>query len=128
MLGTNDVMGTTSDAYRANMRRIVGDTINQGIIPVLSTIPPFQREGYEARADELNGILVAVAQEYDIPVWHYWAALQPLPNHGLAPDGIHPSWSPGPADFTPENLLYGYTVRNLTALAALDSLWRQVMQ
>jgi hypothetical protein len=122
------VMGTTPDAYRANMRRVVGDTLNQGIIPLLSTIPPFQRTGYEARADELNGILLSIAQEYDIPVWNYWAALQPLPNRGLALDGVHPSWSPGPADFTAENLLYGYTVRNLTALEALDAVWRQVMQ
>lgn len=128
MIGTNDVMGTTSDAYRANLRRIVGDTVDQGIIPLLSTIPPFQRSGYEARADELNGIIVAVAQEYDIPVWQFWAALQPLPNRGLAPDGVHPSWSPGPADFTADNLRYGYTVRNLTALEALDSVWRQCMQ
>jgi uncharacterized protein YgiM (DUF1202 family) len=128
MLGTNDVMGTPSDAYRANMRRIVADTLQLGIIPLLSTIPPFQRLGYEARADELNAILISIAQEYDIPVWHYWAALQPLPNRGLAPDGVHPSWSPGPADFTAENLRYGYTVRNLTALDALDSLWRQCMQ
>jgi hypothetical protein len=128
MLGTNDILGTTSDAYRANLRRIVGDTVDQGIIPLLSTIPPFQRSGYEARADELNGIIVSVAQEYDIPVWQFWAALQPLPNLGLAPDGVHPSWSPGPADFTADNLRYGYTVRNLTALEALDSVWRQCMQ
>jgi hypothetical protein len=128
MVGTNDVMGTPSDAYRANLQRIVGDTVNLGIIPVVSTIPPFLRTGYEARADELNGIIVAVAQEFDVPVWHYWAALQPLPNRGLAPDGVHPSWSPGPADFTAENLRYGYTVRNLTALQALDLVWRQCMQ
>ncbi len=128
MVGTNDVMGTTPDAYRANMRRVVADTIQMGIIPVLSTLPPFQRTGYEARAGELNGILFSVAQEYDIPMWNYWAALQPLPNHGLSPDGVHPSWSPGPADFTADNLRYGYTVRNLTALQALDTIWRQVMR
>ena len=128
MLGTNDVMGTTPDAYRANMQRVVADTIGMGIIPVLSTIPPFQRTGYEARAEELNAILIGVAQEYDVPVWHYRAALEPLPNRGLAPDGVHPSWSPGPADFTVDNLRYGYTVRNLTALEALDAVWRQVMQ
>lgn len=128
MLGTNDVLGTTADAYRANMRRVVADTIAMGIIPVVSTIPPFQRSGYEGRADELNAILISVAQEYDVPVWHYWAALQPLPNHGLALDGVHPSWSPAPADFTADNLRYGYTVRNLTALEVLDAVWRQVMQ
>jgi hypothetical protein len=29
--------------------------------------------------------------------------------------------------FTPENLKYGYTVRNLTALQALDAIWRLVI-
>lgn len=49
-------------------------------------------------------------------------------------DGIHPS-APGlapddygaAADLSPENLTYGYTVRNLTALQALDAVWRGAM-
>jgi hypothetical protein len=45
----------------------------------------------------------------------------------MGPDGVHPSWAPNAADFTPENLQYGSTVRNLTALMVLDALWRQVM-
>jgi hypothetical protein len=128
LVGTNDILDTSTDGYRANMRRIIEDTLGLGIVPVISTLPPFQRAGYEARVDEFNGILVALAQEYDIPVWHYWAALQPLPNQGLSSDGVHPSAAPNPADFTSENLLYGHTVRNLTALQALDALWRQVMR
>ncbi len=127
MLGTNDVLDTSSEGYRANMRRIVADSVQLGIIPVLSTIPAFHRTGYEARADELNGIIASVAQEYDVPLWNYWAALQPLPNQGLSADGIHPSVAPNSADFTPQNLQYGYTVRNLTALQVLDAIWRQVM-
>jgi len=127
MLGTNDVLGTHNDAYVANLRRIVGDSLAVGVLPVLSTIPPFLWTGYEGRADELNNLIVAVAQENDLPVWNYWAALQPLPNQGMGPDGVHPSWAPNAADFTPENLQYGSTVRNLTALMVLDALWRQVM-
>jgi hypothetical protein len=127
MLGTNDVMGTSNEAYVANLRRIVSDSIAAGVVPVLSTIPPFLRVGYEARADELNNLIVAVAQENDLPVWNYWAALQPLPNKGMGPDGVHPAWAPNATDFTAENLQYGSTMRNLTALMVLDALWRQVM-
>jgi hypothetical protein len=127
MLGTNDVLGTHDEAYLANLRRILGDTISLGILPVISTIPPFQRSGHEARADQLNNLIVAVAQEQGVPVWNYWAALQSLPNHGMGPDGVHPSWAPDASDFTPENLQYGSTMRNLTALQVLDALWRQVM-
>ncbi len=127
MLGTNDVVSTSSDAFRANLRRVVDDSVRMGVIPVLSTIPAFLRSGYEARPAELNDIIVGVAQEYNVPVWHYWAAMQPLPNLGLATDGVHPSWAPNPADFTPANLQYGFTVRNLTALHVLDAVWRQAM-
>ncbi len=124
MLGTNDVMDTSSDAYRANLQRIVGDTITWGIVPMLSTIPAFHRAGYEARVAELNGIIAGVAHQNDIPLWDYWSALESLPNEGLGPDGIHPSAAPNSADFTADSLQFGYTVRNLTTLQALDALWR----
>ena len=123
LLGTNDVMDTSSAAYQANLQRIVDDSIARGIVPVLSTIPAFHRTGYEARVGELNDIIAAVAQQNDIPVWNYGAAMAGLPNEGLGPDGVHPSAAPNSADFTADNLQYGYTVRNLTALQALDALW-----
>ena len=71
----------------------------------------------------------AMAQQYSIPLWDYWAALQPVPNQGIGPDGIHPSV---PADnqtanFTGDHLNYGYTVRNLTALQVLNAVWRQAL-
>jgi|SRR5579859_4559729 len=124
MLGTNDVMDTSSDAYRANLERIVGDSIDRGIVPVLSTIPAFHRTGYEGRVAELNGIIADVAHQNDIPLWDYWGVMEGLPNEGLGPDGIHPSAAPNSADFTADSLQFGYTVRNLTALQALDALWR----
>jgi hypothetical protein len=41
-------------------------------------------------------------------------------------DGVHPSPAPAGhnADFQPQYLGYGYTIRNLTALQALDAVWR----
>jgi hypothetical protein len=55
--------------------------------------------------------------------------MDPLPNHGVSEDGVHPSIPPdnNPANFSDDNLRYGYTMRNFTALQALDAIWRQVL-
>ena len=127
MVGTNDILDTSSDNYRLNLERVVADTLSRHIIPVLCTIPPFHRTGHEARVTELNGIIAAVAQENDIPLLDYWMTLQNLPNQGLGPDGVHPSSAPNPADFTADNLQYGNTVHNLVVLQALDAIWHLAM-
>lgn len=128
MLGTNDIYNSYSnEGYEANLRRIVSDSIAMGVIPVLSTVPPFQLSGFEGRTEQINALVWKVAQENDIPVWDYHAALLTLPNQGLGSDGVHPSFAPDPADFTADNLQYGFAIRNLMALHILDTLWRQVM-
>lgn len=131
MVGTNDVALLPSDAFAANLGQITQTSIDMGVIPVLSTIPP--RPEFQAQVDDFNRIIRETAQTYAVPLWDYNAALQRLPNFGLW-DGIHPS-APGlapddyaaSADLSPENLSYGYTVRNLTALQALDAVWRGAM-
>ena len=30
-----------------------------------------------------------IAYDYDVPLWNFWAAVQPLPNHGLSSDNFH---------------------------------------
>jgi hypothetical protein len=54
-----------------------------------------------------------------------------LPDAGLSEDGLHPSAPPNPsvngANFTGDNLRYGYVMRNLTALQVLDTLRREVL-
>jgi lysophospholipase L1-like esterase len=131
MLGTNDVVSLSPDDYRSNLSRIVQITVDRGIIPVLSLIPT--RTGYESSIPTFNLIIADVARSFDTPLWNYPAALSGLDNAGLG-DGIHPSAPPGSAgdyspaaDFTADNLRYGYTVRNLTALQVLDAVWRRAM-
>lgn len=129
MLGTNDVPYTPLDEYEADMRRVIEYSIERGVIPVLSTIPHLEREGLSIRAEQLNEIIVRLAQEYDIPLWDYYAALNALPNQGIGEDGIHPTWAPvgHSADFTSPYLEYGMTIRNLMALQVLDVMWRTVI-
>jgi hypothetical protein len=128
MFGTNDVGILTAGDYRANLSRIVELTEGQGIIPILTTIPP--RTDYETRVQEFNNIVAAVASDHAIPLVDYWGAMLTLGDDGLDLDGVHPSVPPkgyeGAADFRPQNLYYGYVIRNLTALQMLDAVWRSV--
>jgi hypothetical protein len=129
LIGTNDVASLSPADYSANLTTIVDTSINAGVIPVLWTIP--DRNGLSGQVAAFNQIVIAAARSHDIPLCDYYSVLQALPNHGLSPDGVHPSWPPGDygaaADLTPDNLRYGYTVRNLMLLQVLDLLYRQVL-
>lgn len=133
MLGTNDTAALDQIAFRANLSTIVQTAIDRGVIPVLSTIPP--RPGADGAVGAFNQIIVETARSYDTPLWDYHSQMTALPAAGLSIDRLHPSFPPGShpqdfgaaATFTPENLNYGYTVRNLGALQVLDAIWRQVM-
>lgn len=129
MIGTNDSGGVDPAVYERNLSRIVEISIEKGVIPVLSTIPPKLNDAWNGeRARQWNVIIKNVARRYDVPLMDYWLALQNAPNYGIDTDGIHPSVPPdgNTMRFTPENLRYGYTIRNLVALQALDALRRYV--
>jgi hypothetical protein len=130
MFGTNDVHLLDLNTYEANLRRIVEISVDRGVIPVLSTIP--EQPARVGLVAPVNAIIRRVASVYRVPVWHYYEATQGLPNYGISVDNIHPSVNPlapgSAAVFTPDNLGYGYNVRNLTALQVLDAIWRQVLR
>jgi len=129
MYGTNDSGYMEMHVYQNNLRAIVQLSIDNGVIPVLSTVP--NRAPVQDRINEMNRLIWQISREYSIPLIDYWGAMQRLPNTGLAGDGVHPSEPPGgyvgAANFTDENLQYGYTVRNITTLYALDAIWRQII-
>jgi len=130
MIGTNDSGGVDPAVFEANLRQIVQISIDMGVVPVLSTIPPKQNSAWNAeRANQWNAIIRMVAQQYEVPLMDYWAALQGLPNQGISEDGIHPSYPPDGATgkFTADHLQYGYTMRNLVVLQALNAVWRGVI-
>ncbi|MBM2851293.1 MAG: hypothetical protein HW418_4235, partial [Anaerolineales bacterium] len=118
-LGTNSVWQTDAD-YEAGLRRIIQFLLDRGVVPILST-----------KADNLEGdgrfnsIVVRLAGEYDVPLWNFQLAVQGLPNSGLTEDNFHLVW--GSAIFnSPNDLQTGWQWRNLTALQALDAVWRAV--
>lgn len=129
MFGSNDVAFVPAEDFTHNLRVIVEFSIANGVVPVLSTIPP--RRGYEPQVVFYNEIIVQTASQYGISLWDYGAAMRTLPNDGLSGDGLHPSSPPEgfgyAANFTGDYLQYGYVMRNLTALQVLDVLRRRVL-
>jgi hypothetical protein len=129
MLGTNDITSMSGAVYQENMLKIVQTSIEWGVIPVLSTIPP--RESYDLQVQEFNQIVRTIGANYSLPLWEYHDVMVHLPQRGLSEDNVHPSYPPGDvglaAHFLPEFIQYGYTQRNLTGLILLDGLWRNVL-
>jgi hypothetical protein len=122
-LGTDDYL-STPDTYEARMRTIIEYTSSKGILPILRTKAD-NREGNYA----FNQVLARLAYEYDIPLWNFWAAVQPLPSHGLLDDRGHLTWA-DPDDWNrsdyPNSMQVAVPVYNLTALQTLDAVWRGV--
>jgi len=112
-VGSNDVVSV--DTVEDQMRRILDYTISQGIVPVLST----KADNVEGD-HRINSIIARLAYEYDIPLWNFWLAVQPLPNHGLSSDGVHLTFAGNRFD-DPGNMQKAWPWRNLTALQTLDA-------
>jgi hypothetical protein len=126
LFGTNDVGLIDADSYGYHLRLIIEYSLEQGVIPVVSTIPV--RTGYEDKLVAFNEKVITLTRRFEIPLWDYAAALQNLPAQGMGPDGVHPSAPPlgykGSVDFHLSDLQSGFVVRNLTALQMLDMVWR----
>lgn len=129
MFGTNDVGYVPEADYQHNLERIVQISTDMGVVPVLSTIPP--RMGYEEGVVRFNQIVREVARTNEIPLWDYYYAMAAYGDTSLTFDGVHPSMPARGHDdvaiFKPQNLPYGYVLRNLSALHVLDALWHQIV-
>jgi hypothetical protein len=103
--------GRTTERYIQYMRTIIEYAIARGAVPILST----KADNIEGD-NSINLANARLAYEYDLPLWNFWAIAQTLPNGGLDPvrnDGFHLSEE-------------SWAARSLTALQALDSVWRGV--
>jgi hypothetical protein len=120
MLGTNDATFLTRVEYTEAIQQVIDASAAMGVIPVISTIPD-QPERQEV-VNVFNLALRELAQQNHIPLWDYHAALDDLPQGGISADGLHPVIRDNPAHFTPDNLQYGYPIRNLTALQMLAAV------
>ena len=128
MFGTSDLLVMAPAEFDFYMRNIVQESIDAGVIPILSTFPG--NMNFWNRTILYNQIIVRIALDYDIPLINLWLALEQLPNHGLEPDGFHLGEPPYGTSciFGDPYMSYGYNVRNLVTLQTLDNVWRGAMQ
>ena len=121
MYGSNDIGYKKIHRYADNMLDITDQLLKEGVIPLLSSIPP-RDDSATANADvpRYNAVVRAIAQGRQVPFVDYHRELMPLPKHGLSGDGVHPrSYSGGSCKFTAAALKFGYNVRNLITIQGL---------
>lgn len=131
MFGTNDLEDFTAVEFRRDLARVARLVSSAGTIPVISTIPPRERQPFSQRVARFNAEIAALAENRALPLWNFWRQMvEPgVPGRGLSRDGVHPSALCPPCtavDFRPAGLRYGYALRNLGALRVLDRLRRQI--
>ena len=128
LLGTGDQHSW--QGFEARYRTIIEYTIAQGIVPVLMTkADDLESKEDTAPAGFTNATIRRLAQEYDVPLLDLRQAVSALPNLGCGPDGFHYNSPPDgqTANFDAAHLQFGFNMRNLTALQALDALRRYVL-
>jgi hypothetical protein len=116
LLGTNDY--NHRQEFEPNMRKILDSLIAQGIVPILATKADDMEGDYS-----INATIARLAYEYQLPLWNFWRAVQPLPNHGLQADKSHLTFAQNIFN-DPVRMLAAWPWRNLTALQTLDIVWR----
>lgn len=111
-----------AEEYDKYMRRVIDRIIETGALPIIAT----KADNLEGD-HSINATIAQIAYEYDIPLWNFWAAVQPLPNHGLSPDNFHLTFARNFFD-DPVRMKSAWPWRNLTALQTLDAVRRGLTQ
>jgi hypothetical protein len=124
MFGPNDVRAISADVFKQEMEKIVVASLDNGIIPVVSTFAVHPNDEFQPQAMLFNQKLIELAAQYEFPLINLWAATRILPNYGLDVDNIH-------LTMTGENQLYydggndafsGVALHNLLSLATLQRI------
>lgn len=95
------------------LRKIIKQLIDKGVVPILATKADNREVDYRINRD-----MYLLAQEFDLPLWNFWAALSDLPNRGLYTRDDRPLQ--GDIYLTNE----AQEIHRLTGLQALDIVWR----
>lgn len=103
-----------AEVYDTHMRHVIERILETGAVPIIAT----KADNLEGD-NSINATVAQIAYDYDIPLWNYWAAIQPLPNHGLSPDNFHLTFARNFFD-DPVRMKSAWPWRNLTALQTLD--------
>ena len=124
LFGPNDVRHMTDTEFDVQMRQLVDETLDLGIIPVLSTFSVDPDDELWWQSINFNLRLSEIATDYEVPLINFWAAARLLPEYGLDEDAIHVANSgfPNLKYSTGHEAWYGTSLQNLLAMVMLDEL------
>jgi len=108
--------------YDKYMRRVIERILEAGAVPIIAT----KADNLEGD-NSINATIAQIAYDYDLPLWNFWSAVQPLPNHGLSSDHFHLTFARNFFD-DPVRMRSAWPWRNLTALQSLDFVHRELME
>jgi LysM repeat protein len=119
-LGSNDA--GVPESTEKNFREILEYCMNNGVIPILGTKAD-RHEGDNTN----NEIIRQIAIDYNLPLWDFDLVASTIPGKGLGPDNVHMTPFFAHDWRQPEAFQRGYGIMNLTALIAIDKVWRTVI-
>lgn len=120
-LGSNDV-GVPQNTDKS-LRQIVEYCVSNGVIPIMGT----KADRHDGPGNVNNNIIRQIAKDYNVPLWDFDLIAGMIPGRGLERDGVHMT-SFFAHDWTqPMAFQRGHGVHSLTALMALDVVWREAM-
>ncbi len=128
MFGPNDVRHMTDAEFAVQMRQIVDESLDRGIIPVLSTFSVDPNDALWWQALNFNLRLSEIAADEQVPLINLWAAARMLPDYGLDADAIHMANSgfPNLRFSTGHEVYYGTSLQNLLSIRMLDEIRRSL--
>ena len=97
------------------LRRIIQQLLDEGVVPILAT-----KADNREKDERINRDMSMLAEEYDLPLWNFWAAVSDLPNRGLYTRDDRPLQ--GDIYLTEK----AAEVHRMTGLEALNAVWRTV--
>jgi hypothetical protein len=106
--------------YNEYLRKIVEYVLSQNVVPILAT-----RAEVPGSKNSINEVVTRVAYDYQVPLWNFGVSVLPLPSYGLTADGFHLSQAGNFFDDS-NSMKAGWPWRNLTALLAIDAVYRAV--
>jgi hypothetical protein len=129
LLGPEDLQIYDATAFQAQLSRIVALSIDNGVIPVLTTFPTAPIDGPLRQGEQFNNVIRGLAATYGVPLIELRDSAMQLPAYGVKEDGFHLS-DYGPAYGLNQSTaqMSGCALRNLYTLQMLDLLRRNVLQ
>lgn len=115
MFGANDILVLNTAGYEMALREIIEFTLERDVVPILSTftVRPMSDGTFE-QGVRFNGVVVRLAEEYNIPLINFWLAAREVDSYGILNDNAHLT-------------VDGFNIRNRLTLDMLTILRRDVL-